>query len=174
MTFPTVLRSVLRQDPDIILVGEIRDSETASIAAHAALTGHLVLATLHTSSAAAAVTRLMDLGLPSYLLSSTLDAVLAQRLVRRLCASCCELREDEPQAVGCAACRFTGFHGRTGAFELLRVTESIRHVIVGSTETRHVEDAAVQSGMRTLLEDGLRLVSDHITTRSELLRAIQV
>jgi type II secretion system protein E len=186
LTFATALRALLRQDPDVMLVGEIRDAETAEIATQAALTGHMVLSTLHTNDACGALTRLLDLGVAPFLVASTVEAVLAQRLVRKLCRHCCssglvtealrrELGLTQADAVvggpvGCAECRGTGYRGRTGLYELLTVDEGIRAELPrrrGSSELRHM---AVGNGMRTLREDGARLLREGITSTEEVLR----
>lgn len=188
LTFATALRSLLRQDPDVMLVGEIRDEETADIAAHAALTGHLVLSTLHTSDAPSALTRLLDLGVPSYLVASTVEAVLAQRLVRTVCHHCAEHGPPDPEVVGalglspsliptvrtgtgCPECRGTGYLGRTGIYELLVVDESIRHGLARDPGVSTLRSLAAESGLSTLREDGLRLVRQDVTTATEVLRA---
>jgi general secretion pathway protein E len=169
VTFATGLRHILRQDPDVIMVGEIRDSETARIAIQASLTGHLVLSTLHTNDAAAAVTRLVDLGVEPYLVSASLAAVLAQRLVRTVHAS------PDCQGRGCPECFGSGLLGRTGVFELLLVDEPMRELIIrGATATAVRERARDLSGgqMRTLQEEAQRLVEAGITTESEVQRVI--
>jgi len=188
VTFATALRALLRQDPDVMLVGEIRDEETAEIATHAALTGHLVLSTLHTNDAAGALTRRMDLGVAPYLVASTVEAVLAQRLVRRVCDACkratrpdratfdaCGVPEGELPAVyvgaGCDACRGTGFRGRVGMYELLAVDDAIRAELLLRRGAGELRRLAVERGMRTLRDDGLRLVRAGITTPAEVLRA---
>ena len=188
LTFARALRAILRQDPDVIMIGEIRDLETAQIAVQASLTGHLVLATLHTNDAASAVTRLADMGVEPYLLASSLLGVLAQRLVRTLCPACREamaptageaklLRDlglAANQAVwnanGCAACNNTGYHGRTGVYELLIVDESIRRLIHDGAGELNLRDAALATGMRTLRADGARWVVDGVTSLAELVR----
>lgn len=160
VTFASALRALLRQDPDVLLVGEIRDEETAEIATHAALTGHLVLSTLHTNDAASALTRLLDLGVAPYLVASTVEAVLAQRLVRVICQHC--------RAAGCEQCRGSGYRGRTGIYEVLVMNDDIRGAIqVGAAELRRL---AVASGMRSLRDDGLRQVREGVTTLEEVLR----
>ncbi len=187
-TFATGLRSILRQDPDVIMVGEIRDSETAEIAIRAALTGHLVFSTLHTNDAAGAVTRLLDMGVEAFLISSSLEGVLAQRLVRRICAGCTEeaplSREVRGKLEmlgirpgggpfrrgrGCEECRQTGYHGRTGLFELLVVRPELRDLIVNKRPSTEIK-AAAQKDMMTIRQDGLRKVSLGITTFDEVLR----
>ncbi len=188
VTFATALRALLRQDPDVMLVGEIRDEETAEIATHAALTGHLVLSTLHTNDAASALTRLMDLAVAPYLVASTVEAVLAQRLVRCVCSRCTgearpdramlegfDVRPDELPVVhrgaGCAACRGTGFRGRVGIYELLAADDPIRTELLQRRGAGELRRLAVEQGMRTLRDDGLRLVRAGLTTPEEVLRA---
>ncbi|SFV10221.1 type II secretion system ATPase GspE [Pseudoduganella namucuonensis] len=172
MTFAKALRAILRQDPDVIMIGEIRDLETAQIAVQASLTGHLVLATLHTNDAAAAVTRLLDMGIEPFLLSSSLLGVLAQRLVRKLCESCKKYDERDGQwhAVGCEQCGHTGYHGRVGIYELLQTTEPIRAQIHDRASEAEVRGAAQKDGMITMREDGERWLAQGVTTRAELLR----
>ena len=186
VTFAGALRSILRQGPDIILVGEIRDPDTAEIATHAALTGHLVLSTLHTNDAPSAITRLLDLGLAPYLVSSTLEAVLAQRLVRLLCADCkttgppdasvrrlgpgwSRLR-DVAYAAGCDRCRGTGYRGRTGLFELLILDDDLRDRVRRRPSTSEVRRLARATGAQSLLDHGLTVISRHLTTSDEVLR----
>jgi len=187
VTFAAALRSLLRQDPDIILVGEIRDPETAEIATQAALTGHLVLSTLHTNDAPTALTRLLDLDVAAYLVASTVDAVLAQRLVRVICSNC--KTETTPDAVasrrvdvealgltrvwrgaGCDRCRGTGYHGRTGVYELLVIDNELRLEIQRRRGSEELRAMAIAKGMRTLLDDGLRAAREGITTIEEVLR----
>jgi general secretion pathway protein E len=187
MSFARALRAILRQDPDVIMIGEIRDLETAQIAVQASLTGHLVLATLHTNSAAGAVTRLVDMGIEPYLLSSTLIGVLAQRLVRKLCPACRAPRvPDEAELevlsaarnttqkifapAGCAACGWSGFKGRTGIYELLTIDESMRKLIHDVASERDLAAAAQHKGMKTLRDDGLRWVGEGVTSLDEVLR----
>jgi general secretion pathway protein E len=182
LTFAAALRSILRQDPDIIMVGEVRDLETAQIAVQAALTGHLVLATLHTNTAAAAITRLLDMGVEGYLVASTVNGVAGQRLVRTLCAACKRptegrIPEDprfhvEPQwhAVGCSACNETGYLGRTSLLEVLPLTDEIRELILRRASASDIERVAVNAGMRTMFADGMRKVQQGITTVDEVLR----
>jgi general secretion pathway protein E len=169
LTFASALRALLRQDPDIVLVGEIRDPETASIAVHAALTGHLVLATLHTNSAAGALTRMVDLGVAPYLIGSTISAVLAQRLVRRVCYAC-NARVKPDTSSRCDKCRGTGYHGRTGLFELMIVDEILRRAVNGNAGAHDIHAVATAAGMRSLADDGARLVGDGVTTAEEVLR----
>jgi general secretion pathway protein E len=189
LTFASGLRNVLRQDPDIIMVGEIRDHETAVMAIQSALTGHLVFSTLHTNDAASAVTRLLDLGIEPYLVSSSLLAVLAQRLVRKVCSKCAiehEMTKDERAQLGlsdhaettlryraghgCPTCRNTGYRGRVGICELLSVDESIRRHIHSRASATTIRDAAVQAGMRLLRDDGIERVLAGITTPGEVAR----
>ncbi|WP_296945547.1 type II secretion system ATPase GspE [uncultured Massilia sp.] len=171
MTFAKALRAILRQDPDVIMIGEIRDLETAQIAVQASLTGHLVLATLHTNDAASAVTRLLDMGIEPFLLSSSLLGVMAQRLVRKLCPHC--KRQEGPGqwvAVGCDRCGHTGYQGRVGVYELLETNERIRAQIHNQVSEAEIRDAALASGMRTMYQDGERWVQTGVTTEAELLR----
>ena len=170
MTFAKALRAILRQDPDIIMIGEIRDLETAQIAVQASLTGHLVLATLHTNDAAAAVTRLLDMGIEPFLLSSSLLGVVAQRLVRKLCPHCKQHDGGFWQAIGCDKCGHTGYQGRIGVYELLLTTEQIRAQIHNRASEADIRATAQQNGMRTMREDGARWLDDGTTTQAELLR----
>ena len=188
MTFAAGLRSVLRQDPDIIMVGEIRDRDTAAMSVQASLTGHLVFSTLHTNDAASAVTRLLDLGIEPYLLASSLVAVLAQRLVRKICPHCVtddtstgpqhelsEMRLDATQGsplrgAGCPACRGTGYQGRLGIFELLHVSESMRSLIQTRVNASEIRQKAVESGMKLLRTDGLEKALRGLTTLDEIER----
>ncbi|MFW6146500.1 MAG: GspE/PulE family protein [Planctomycetota bacterium] len=184
--FSTLLRSILRHDPDVIMVGEIRDSETANMALSAAMTGHLVFASVHTNDAPTTVARLRNMGAPSYLIAAGLEVVLAQRLVRRLCPSCRQeapppaatLLEDFPvlagrtlyRAVGCDDCRHTGYQGRTGVFECLLVDDEIRQVTLSEATVVDLRAAAVRHGMVPLRQAGMRLVSEGVTTLDEVLR----
>lgn len=189
-TFAGALRSFLRQDPDVIMVGEIRDSETAQIAVQAALTGHLILSTLHTNNAASAITRLQDMGIPEYLLTSTVNAILGQRLVRCLCRSCKEPYTLEPKLAaelfgvqteapliyrprGCPECHGTGYRGRTTVVEFLEVTEDIRHLVMDKTEARKIEQVAVKGGMRSMYRHGIEKVLAGETSLDEVLRVTQ-
>jgi general secretion pathway protein E len=185
LTFATALRALLRQDPDVMLVGEIRDAETAEIATQAALTGHLVLSTLHTNDACGALTRLLDLGVAPFLVASTVEAVLAQRLVRKLCRACRALAplaesvqrdlgmegvDAAGHPVGCPYCHGTGYKGRTGIYELLDIDEDLRSELPrrrGSSELRQI---AIRNGMRVLREDGARRVREGVTSPEEVLR----
>ncbi|MEO1006942.1 MAG: GspE/PulE family protein [Planctomycetota bacterium] len=162
VTFATGLRHILRQDPDVIMVGEIRDEETARTAIQASLTGHVVFSTLHTNDAATAVTRLVDLGVEPYLVSASLSAVLAQRLVRRVHAEC--------DGRGCEGCLRTGYRGRVGVFEFLLVDDAIRRVIGGGGDAGRIRELACDTGMRTLYEAGMDLVRLGITTEAEVQR----
>ena len=173
MTFAKALRAILRQDPDVIMIGEIRDLETAQIAVQASLTGHLVLATLHTNDAPSAVTRLLDMGIEPFLLSSSLLGVLAQRLVRKLCPVCRVPDPSQPlhwRAVGCDKCGHTGYHGRIGVYELLETTEQIRAQIHNRASEAEVRHVAHGDGMQSMREDGERWLRDGTTTPAELLR----
>jgi general secretion pathway protein E len=188
-TFATALRAFLRQDPDVLMVGEIRDRETAEVAIQAALTGHLLLSTLHTNTAAAAVTRLLDMGIDDFLLTSTLNLVIGQRLVRRLCTECrqsyeptaevverfalARLRSAAPllfRAVGCARCGGVGYAGRTGLLELLELSEPVRRAILARADAGTIEKEATDLGMRTMFKHGLELAVRGDTTLEEILR----
>ena len=191
MTFATGLRAVLRQDPDIIMVGEIRDEETARMAVQSSLTGHLVFSTLHTNDAAGAVARLLDLGIEPYLVASSLLSSLAQRLIRVLCPHCCKpvplseadvsLLQIEPsvggtmvrEAVGCDACAMTGYRGRKGVFELLQVDERIRELIVHRAKASAIQKCATQAGMTTLRQDAIRKLLFGETSMEEVARVTQ-
>jgi type II secretory ATPase GspE/PulE/Tfp pilus assembly ATPase PilB-like protein len=189
LSFAKVLRHFLRQDPDIIMVGEVRDLETAEIAIQAALTGHLVFSTLHTNDAPGAFTRLMDMGVEPYLLASAVESVVAQRLVRRLCSHCKHPAEVDPRileeirfpvaTIGerrilepgrCEACRMTGYRGRHGIFEVLEVTEAIESLVVQRASSTLIKQKAIEQGMRTLRDDGWDKVLQGITTIDEVLR----
>lgn len=189
LNFASALRSFLRQDPDVIMVGEIRDLETAQIAIQASLTGHLVLSTLHTNDAAGAVTRLIDMGVEPFLIASTLEAVLAQRLVRRICKGCRQPFSPTPQIItqlglapgdasgrqfsygkGCESCNQTGYRGRMGIYEFLRVSDAIRDLISQRAPTLHIRQKALEQGMRTLREDGQRAIFDGASTIEEVLK----
>ena len=171
LTFAKALRAILRQDPDVIMIGEIRDYETAQIAIQASLTGHLVLATLHTNDAPSAVTRLTDMGVEPFLLSSSLLGVLAQRLVRQLCTAC---RRQDAQglwhAVGCPACGHTGYKGRTGVYELMTADEAVRALIHNRAAESELTTAALAGGLRPMREDGQRLVAEGVTSAEEVVR----
>ena len=167
VTFAAGLRSIVRQDPDIILVGEIRDKETADIAINAALTGHLVLSTLHTNDAVGAVTRLLDMGVENFLVSSALFGVLSQRLVRKICPVCRGVK----QPVKCRKCNGTGYKGRSGIFELLLLDDDIRNAVNRNASSSELQKIAVSHGMITLAEDGEAKVASGVTTRDELNRS---
>lgn len=170
MSFAKALRAILRQDPDVIMIGEIRDLETAQIAVQASLTGHLVLATLHTNDAAAAVTRLLDMGIEPFLLSSSLLGVVAQRLVRKLCTHCKVQEAGVWKSVGCEHCGHTGYQGRVGVYELLLTTEAISAQIHHQASEAEIRLAAQGDGMKTMREDGQRWLDAGVTTKEELLR----
>jgi type IV pilus assembly protein PilB len=189
VTFAKCLRSILRQDPDMILIGEIRDKETAEMAIQSSLTGHVVFSTLHTNDAPLAITRLVDMGVESFLVSATLEAVVAQRLIRKVCTSCrtyydpseealMELELTPDQVVGkkfafgkgCADCHYTGYRGRTGIYEIMTVSERIRQLIMDNVPTSRIRDAALEEGMTTLRESGLLAIYDGITTIEEVVR----
>ncbi|MFH1497857.1 MAG: ATPase, T2SS/T4P/T4SS family [Verrucomicrobiota bacterium] len=189
LTFAAALRSFLRQDPDVIMVGEIRDLETAQISIQASLTGHLVLSTLHTNDAAGAVTRLVDMGVEPFLIASSLEAVLAQRLVRRICSKC-RTAYEPPAALlqqlgidpidiggreffygkGCDDCSDTGYRGRMGIYEWLRMSEAIRDLVVKRSSTLVIKQKALEQGMRTLRDDGLRAIFDGATSIEEVVK----
>ena len=190
LNFTNTLRHIVRQDPDIIMIGEVRDLETAEIAIQSALTGHLVFSTLHTNDAPSAITRLLDMGVESFLLSSTIRGILAQRLVRVICPHCKEqdtskvgqeelkmfgLQEGAPlfRGRGCEKCAFTGYYGRSGIFELLTVNEAIRKMILKNADANLLRDEARRQGMKTLFEDGVEKVRTGMTTLNEVLRVTQ-
>ncbi|PIW68231.1 MAG: type II secretion system protein E, partial [Candidatus Omnitrophica bacterium CG12_big_fil_rev_8_21_14_0_65_42_8] len=192
LTFANGLRSMLRQAPDIIMVGEIRDLETAEIAVQSALTGHLIFSTLHTNDAAGAVTRLVDMGVKPYLVASTVQGILAQRLVRTICPSCREIYNPSKEELvllsiapdqlrdfefykgkGCSTCNNTGFKGRMGIYELLIMTDSIRELVIENTSSAVLCKKARELGMRTLKEDGMEKVKRGYTTIEEILRVTQ-
>ena len=187
LTFASVLRSVLRQDPDVIMIGEIRDGETAQIAVRAAITGHMVLSTLHTNTASGALSRLLDLGVEPFLLSSALKGVLAQRLVRKICTNC--RQEATPdisklwdsakglkkafQGKGCKACGYTGYHGRIAIFELAPINDTVRGLIHGrGADTKIVEEFR-KMGVKSILQDGLEKIENGVTTLDEVVRVTQ-
>ena len=188
LTFASALRSILRQDPDIIMIGEIRDQETAGIAVQASITGHLVVSTLHTNNAVGTLNRMADMGVERYLIADSVVGVIAQRLVRKLCPHCRKMRpasEEEKRILrqntdrevniyepaGCKLCNNTGFFGRTGVFEIMEVNEEIRNLIAENGTTEELEDAARRSGMRTLRQNGIRYVLDGTTSIEEMLKA---
>jgi type II secretory ATPase GspE/PulE/Tfp pilus assembly ATPase PilB-like protein len=188
MTFPAALRSMLRQAPNIIMIGEIRDLETANIAVNASLTGHLVFSTLHTNDAPSAIARLVDIGVQPFLVSSAVRAIMAQRLVRKLCQSCkapAELTEAEIESLGldatqlseatimkgagCDKCKNLGYKGRMGIFEVFLIDDDVRHMINEKASTIELRKRAREMGMRTLREDGIRKVLSGLTTAEEVI-----
>jgi type II secretory ATPase GspE/PulE/Tfp pilus assembly ATPase PilB-like protein len=175
-TFAGALRSFLRQDPNVIMVGEIRDSETAQIALRAAMTGHLVLSTVHTNDAATTITRLLDLGAEPYLIASSVSLIVAQRLVRRLCPDCSQPADSGPpgtlKAVGCSACAHTGYRGRVGVFEVLKVDPAIQDLIHARAPAEHIREQAKANGMRLLVEDARQKWLRAVTTFDEIEREI--
>ncbi|HEU0012454.1 MAG TPA: GspE/PulE family protein [Longimicrobium sp.] len=191
VTFGAALRSILRQDPDVIMVGEMRDPETAEIAVQAAMTGHLVFSTLHTNDAVGALPRLLDLGVPDYLVAATVDGILAQRLVRRVCDGCRERCDPPREAVeklaagaappaggfvrgaGCAACRGTGYRGRLGVFELLPMDDALREAVVRRAGRAELREAARRAGMAPMRADGWEKAKAGYTTVEEVLRVVQ-
>ncbi len=189
LTFAAGLKSILRQDPDIIMIGEIRDFETAEIAIQSALTGHRVFSTLHTNDAASGVTRLIDMGVEPFLITSSVNAFLAQRLVRKICPKCKTSYKPSPSELknlklsksemakikfyrgkGCDACLNTGYSGRIGIFELLTISDSIRELIMTGTDSKTIKETAIKEGMVTLFEDGFQKVKEGLTTIDEVLR----
>ncbi|MFC1500585.1 GspE/PulE family protein, partial [Candidatus Zixiibacteriota bacterium] len=191
LTFAASLRSILRQDPDVIMVGEIRDAETAQIAVQASLTGHLVFSTLHTNDAVGAVVRMVDMGIPPYLIANTLTGVLAQRLVRTICTHCRAEYEPVPEILvqfadaatfdgftfthgkGCSECLSTGYSGRIGIYELLKITRELRDQINISADSAILTDIARSQGLKLLRDDGLDKVMKGLTTIEEVLRVTQ-
>jgi len=191
LTFASGLRHILRQDPDVIMIGEMRDLETAEIAIRAALTGHLVFSTLHTNDAAGAVTRMVDMGIEPFLVSSSVEAIIAQRLVRTICKSCREEYRADAATLkgfgfttseaslklyrgrGCEECRFTGYKGRTGIYEVLLMTEKLRPLVLARTSSTTIKQAACADGMQTLRDDGWAKVQAGITTVEEVARVTQ-
>ena len=172
LDFATILRSILRQDPDVIMVGEIRDTETARIAAQASLTGHMVLSTLHTNSAAASITRLRDIGIEDYLVVSTVRAIVAQRLVRKLCTSCKAPDGDRFSAKGCPHCLGTGYAGRTVVYEILEFDERIKSAVLAKASDTEIERIAVASGMISLARCGEDKIASGETSRTEIARIV--
>jgi len=192
LTFASALRSILRSDPDVVLIGEIRDHETAQIAIEAALTGHLVLSSLHTNDAPSAMTRLVEMGIEPFLVGSALDAVLAQRLARKLCEKCKEPYTPEPEAllsarfpwqdgeplptlhraIGCAACAKTGYRGRLALHEVMGVSEEIERLTVARASAIEIEKVAREQGMTSLRLDGMEKVVAGITSLEEILRVV--
>jgi len=193
LNFSSALRSIVRQDPDIIMIGEMRDLETASIAVQSALTGHLVFSTLHTNDAGSSITRLLDMGVEDYLLTSTLNGILSQRLVRTLCTHCREAYTPLPelidelnlmryakkddvtlyQAIGCEQCKDTGYIGRIVVTEFLTLTESIRRLILSRADGTSIQQNAIDSGMDTMQIDGIKKALLGITTIEDVMRVTQ-
>jgi type IV pilus assembly protein PilB len=191
MTFSAALRSLLRQDPDVVMIGEIRDAETARIAIQASLTGHLVLSTLHTNDAPSSITRLINIGVEPYLISASVNAVIAQRLVRKICSNCKQpltnprenilayLRKFNQeklelfQGAGCEKCRQSGYKGRLGIYELLTLDDNMRDLVTGNPGLTELRRVARDSGMRALREDGLLKVSKGMTTVDEIMRVTE-
>jgi general secretion pathway protein E len=174
LDFATALRSVLRQDPDIILIGEIRDRETAQIAVQAALTGHLVFSTLHTNSAAGALTRLRDMGIDGYLLGATIRGVLAQRLVRRLCSTCKSSDIGHDASTSCPTCRGRGYSGRTVVYEFLKVSPTIATMIDGGANEIEITATAAKEGLVSMADYGMSLVEAGITDMAEIRRVVDL
>jgi general secretion pathway protein E len=190
LTFATALRSFLRQDPDVIMVGEIRDRETAQIAVQAALTGHIVLSTLHTNNASSTITRLLDMGVEDFLLTSTVNGIMAQRLVRVLCSHCREAYAAASELIdelqlrrfatsdqitlyrprGCAQCNGTGYHGRTSILEMLVMSEPIRRLLIRGADGSEIQSAAIEAGMRTMYQDGIGKALAGVTSLEEVMR----
>jgi type IV pilus assembly protein PilB len=190
LVFANALRALLRQDPDVMLVGEIRDLETAGVAIESALTGHLVFSTLHTNDAAGALTRLEDMGVEPFLISSAAAGIIAQRLVRRICTNCKE-EEKVPDEIlekfnlgkskqvfyhgkGCKNCRNTGYRGRLAIFEILLMNDKIREMIIGKSSSAAIKQAAIEAGMITLRDDGIRKALNGLTTLEEVMRVTQI
>ena len=195
LTFAQGLRSIVRQDPNIIMVGEIRDEETANIAVNAAMTGHLLLSTLHTNDSAVTLPRLLDMGIEPFLIASTVNAAVGQRLIRKVCQNCAKKRKltkierdslassisrqildrydsSFAEPVGCATCNNTGYIGRIGIYEVLEMSEKVRHMIMQRANADMIRKAAAEDGMTTMLEDGLRKASEGLTSIAEVLRVI--
>jgi general secretion pathway protein E len=191
LTFANGLRSILRQDPDVIMIGEIRDLETAEIAIHASLTGHLVFSTLHTNDAAGAITRLIDMGIEPFLVASSIVAIIAQRLVRLSCKQCRRpyhpanqelmklgIRESPSdilfyRAEGCPGCAHTGYHGRVGIYEVLLIDDDVRRLIMEKRDSATIKKSAVDHGMRLLKDEGVEKVLHGLTTTEEVMRITQ-
>ena len=193
LDFSSTLRTFLRQDPDVIMVGEIRDKETAEISIRAALTGHLVFSTIHTNDSASTITRLLDMDIEPFLVSSSVEGIVAQRLIRTLCTKCRKPAQYQQdflkmhgfpidklndskiiyEAVGCDECRDTGYRGRSGIFEILPINDEIRPLIVSNASASSIKQAALDQGMKTLRDDGWEKVLDGITTIDEILRVTE-
>jgi type IV pilus assembly protein PilB len=192
VTFASGLKSILRQDPDVILVGEVRDLETARIAVQSALTGHLVLSSIHATDSVAALFRLLDMGVEPFLVASSINSVVAQRLVRRICRACAAPYEpttaelatyeqlDGPpkhswvRGTGCNLCSDTGYYDRVGVYEVLNVTDEIRHAVVSGSTIADVRKLAVAQGLRSLRQEAMRLVADDLTTIDEVIKNVYV
>jgi type II secretory ATPase GspE/PulE/Tfp pilus assembly ATPase PilB-like protein len=189
LTFESGLRSMLRQDPDIIMVGEIRDKETATIAIHAALTGHIVLSTFHTNDAGGALTRLVEMGIEPFLVASSVSCIMGQRLLRKICEDCKEAYMPPPAVLesidvhesvplyrgrGCPVCRNTGFKGRTGVFELLVMEDEVRELVVDKVSTEVIKKKAMEMGMREMREDAIKKALLGVTTLEEALNTTQL
>ena len=187
LTFASALRSILRQDPDIIMIGEIRDQETASIAVQASITGHLVVSTLHTNSAASTITRLADMGIEPYLIADSMIGVIAQRLVRRLCPECKKAKKADAEELemlvlepgtdvtiyepcGCPRCDGTGFRGRIGVYEIMEMTQPLKTIISKKGTAEEIKEKALEEGMHTLRMSATRYVLDGITSIPEMMR----
>jgi len=190
LTFASTLRAFLRQDPDIIMVGEVRDFETAQIAIQAALTGHLVLSTVHTNDAPGTVTRLMDMGIEPFLISSAIILILAQRLIRKICSECKEQIQVHPQLLidlgvppdevksfpvfkgkGCPICSGTGYKGRLGLYEVMLMKDEVKELILARSSTSEIKKEAIRMGMKTLRQSGIHKIKTGMTTIEEVLRA---
>jgi type II secretory ATPase GspE/PulE/Tfp pilus assembly ATPase PilB-like protein len=190
LTFATALRSILRLDPDVILVGEIRDAETAEIATQSALTGHLVLSSVHANDSVGALFRIMDLGIEPFLICSAVIGIIAQRMVRRICPNCAQMkvapaveqlaylremseeRGEFSYGVGCKACANTGYFGRTGVFEILTMTDELRRLLINKADNTEIKNRAIREGMVTLAKDGMLKAKSGTTTPSEVLRNV--
>jgi general secretion pathway protein E len=190
VSFASALRAILRQDPDVVMIGEMRDQETAEISVQAAMTGHLVFSTLHTNDAISAIPRLLDLGIPDYLVAATLEGVLAQRLVRRVCPDCIAPYDASAEAVamaagipanravlsrgaGCSACRGSGFRGRVGVFELLVISDGFRDAIASRASRAELRSLAARDGLVPLRADGWQKIQAGLTTIEEVMRVVQ-
>ncbi|HQP57261.1 MAG TPA: GspE/PulE family protein, partial [Syntrophorhabdus sp.] len=189
LTFDSGLRAILRQDPDIIMVGEIRDKETATIAIHSALTGHVVLSSLHTNDAAGAVTRLIEMGIEPFLAASAVSCVIGQRLLRKICGECKEQYNPSPAVIkslnipddavlyrgkGCPSCKYTGYKGRTGVFEVLVIDDSVKDLVISKASSDMIKKAAVENGMTVMHEDAITKVLLGITTLEEALDVTRI
>jgi type II secretory ATPase GspE/PulE/Tfp pilus assembly ATPase PilB-like protein len=192
LTFANALRSILRQDPDIVMVGEVRDKETAEISIHAALTGHLVLSSMHTSDASLTIVRLFHMGVEPFLIASSVIGIVSQRLARKICPRCKESYEASSLPLrklglditqdsitlyrgrGCDYCKFSGYYGRIGVFELLRIDDELRELIIAKAPSDELEDVARKKGMKILIEDALEKVLEGVTTLEEAIRVVYV